>query len=72
MKTSENLNKLKTALTSHDELIVDLGNGYYENIYFDDEINSYRGKEIGIWSMEFLMEIAKDKVENTTLRLKEE
>ena len=72
MKEREKLKQLKMALTSHDELIIDLGDGYYEEIYFDDEIESYRGKEIGIWSIDLLMEIAEGEVENTTLKLKEE
>lgn len=72
MKEKEKLKQLKTALTNHHELIIDLGDGYYEEIYFDDEIVSYRGKEIGIWSIDLLMEIAEGEVENTTLKLKEE
>lgn len=71
MKISENLKQLKMALTSHDELIIDLGDGYFEEIYFDDEIGSYRGKEIGIWSIDLLMEIAKGEVKDTSLKLKE-
>ena len=70
-KSEEKLKQLKMALTSHDELVIDLGNGYYEEIYFDDEINSYRGKEIGIWSMDLLIDIMNSEVENTTLKLKE-
>ena len=60
------------ALTSHDDLIVDFGDGYYEEIYYDEKIERYRGKEIGIWSIDLLIEILKNEVDNTTLKLKEE
>ena len=65
---AENLNRLKMALTEHRNLIVDFGNGLIEELYFDNEIGHYRGKEIGIWSMRLLVEIAQGKVKNTFLR----
>ena len=60
------------ALTSHDDLIVDFGDSINEELYFEKEIGCYRGKEIGIWSIDFLIEILKNEVDNTTLKLKEE
>lgn len=64
----ERLNQLKMALTEHRKLIVDFGNGLVEELYFDERINRYRGKEIGIWSMRLLVEIAQGKVKNTNLK----
>lgn len=65
---AESLKRLKTALTEHRNLIVDFGNRLTEELYFDNEIGHYRGKEIGIWSMRLLVEIAQGKVKNTFLR----
>ena len=65
---AESLKRLKTALTEHRNLIVDFGNRLTEELYFDERINRYRGKEIGIWSMRLLVEIAQGKVKNTFLR----
>lgn len=64
----ENLKKLKTALINHKNLIVDFENGLLEELYFDEKINCYRGKEIGIWSMRLLLEIAKNKVERVSIK----
>ena len=64
----ENLKKLKTALISHKSLIVDFENGLFEELYFDEKINYYRGKKIGIWSMRLLLEIAKNKVERISIK----
>ena len=64
----EKLNQLKMALTEHRNLIVDFGNRLTEELYFDNEIGHYRGKEIGIWSMRLLVEIAQGKVKNTNLK----
>lgn len=64
----ENLKKLKTALISHKSLIVDFENGLFEELYFDEKINYYRGKKIGIWSMRLLLEIAKNKVERVSIK----
>lgn len=64
----ENLKKLKTALISHKNLIVDFENGLFEELYFDEKINYYRGKKIGIWSMRLLLEIAKNKVERISIK----
>ena len=64
----ENLKKLKTALISHKSLIVDFENGLFEELYFDEKINYYRGKKIGIWSMRLLLEIAKNKVERDSIK----
>lgn len=66
---AESLKRLKTALTEHRNLIVDFGDGLTEELYFDNEIGHYRGKEIGIWSMRLLVEIAQGKIEK--IRLKE-
>lgn len=63
----ENLKKLKTALISHKSLIVDFENGLLEELYFDEKINCYRGKEIGIWSMRLLLEIAKEKFQGVKI-----
>lgn len=68
MKQEDLQRSLLMALGNHEELIADMGDGDVEEIYFDEEIKSYRGKEIGIWSMEFLIEIATGKVENAVLR----
>ena len=65
---AEKLNQLKMALTEHRNLVVDFGNGLVEKLYFDEKINHYRGKEIGIWSMRLLVEIAQGKVKNTNLK----
>lgn len=65
---AENLKQLKMALTEHRNLIVDFGNGLVEELYFDERINRYRGKEIGIWSMRLLVEIAQGKVDKTLLK----
>ena len=64
----ENLKKLKTALISHKNLIVDFENGLFEELYFDEKINYYRGKKIGIWSMRLLLEIAKNKIERISIK----
>lgn len=64
----ENLKKLKTALISHKNLIVDFENGLFEELYFDEKINYYRGKKIGIWSIRLLLEIAKNKVERISIK----
>lgn len=64
----ENLKKLKTALINHKNLIVDFENGLLEELYFDEKINYYRGKKIGIWSMRLLLEIAKNKVERISIK----
>lgn len=65
----ENLKKLKMALTEHRNLIVDFSDGITEELYFDNEIQKYRGQVIGIWSMKLLLEIAKGEVDSTTLRV---
>lgn len=57
------------ALGSHRKLIVDFGDGITEELYFDNEIQKYRGQAVGIWSMELLIEIAKGEVDSTTLRV---
>lgn len=72
MRISENLKQLKMALTNHDNLVIDFGNGYCEEIYYDEKIKNYRGKEIGIWSMDLLFEILTGEIKNISLRLKEE
>ena len=64
----ENLKKLKMALTEHKGLIIDFGDGVTEELYFDEEIQKYRGQAIGIWTMKLLLEIAKEEVENTSLK----
>lgn len=64
----ESLKQLKMALTEHRDLVVDFGDGITEELYFDKEIGCYRGKEIGIWSIRLLVEIAQGKVNKTLLR----
>lgn len=64
----ENLKRLKTALTEHKNMVVDFGNGLSEELYYDEEIKEYRGKEIGIWDLKLLLEIADGKVENVLLK----
>lgn len=66
----ENLKRLKTALTEHKNMVVDFDNGLSEELYYDDEIGEYKGKEIGIWNLKLLLEIAEGKVENVCLKEK--
>ena len=64
---AEKLKQLKMALTDHKNIVVDFGNGLSEELYYDEEIGEYRGKEIGIWTLNLLLEIARGEVENTLL-----
>lgn len=66
----ENLKQLKMALTDRKNLIVDFGNGLFEELYFDENINAYRGKDVGIWTLKSLVEIAKGEVKDITLKEK--
>lgn len=68
----EKLKQLKMALTEHKNMVVDFGNGLSEELYYDEEINEYRGKEIGIWALNLLLEIARGEVENTLLEVAHE
>lgn len=75
MKLEKNLKTLKEwkeILVNKQDVVVDLGDGYYEELYYDEEIKNYRGKEIGIWDKKLLLEIANGEVKNTSLKLKEE
>lgn len=67
---AENLKQLKMALTEHKSLVVDFGNCLSEELYYDEEIKEYRGKEIGIWDLKLLLEIAEGKLENVCLKEK--
>lgn len=65
---AEKLKQLKMALTDHKNIVVDFENSLFEELYFDEKINYYRGKKIGIWSMRLLLEIAKNKVERVSIK----
>lgn len=68
---AEKLKQLKMALTEHKNMVVDFENGLSE-LYYDEEINEYRGKEIGIWALNLLLEIARGEVKNTSLEVAHE
>lgn len=69
---AEKLKQLKMALTDHKNIVVDFGNGLSEELYYDEEIGEYRGKKIGIWALNLLLEIARGEVENTLLEVAHE
>lgn len=69
---AEKLKQLKMALTERKNMVVDFENGLSEELYYDEEINEYRGKEIGIWALNLLLEIARGEVKNTSLEVAHE
>lgn len=66
---AEKLKKLKDSCVNHEDLVVDFGNGLKEELYYDEKIKNYRGKQIGIWSIKLLAEIARGEVENISLEV---
>lgn len=75
MSKEENLKRLKMALTNREDLIV-LDNGE-EWVYLKYEDNEYRGRviktglELGIWSIEFLLEIINGGVKGLMIKIYE-
>ena len=66
MRQEDLLKRLK----EHLPIVVNFGDDIKENAVWDEEINSYRS-EICIWDTKLLIEIAKGKINNTTLELEE-
>ena len=73
MKNEDLLKQLKEAIKNHKNLLV-----YYheddddpEEIYFDEEIQKYRGW-LGIWNTKLLLDVANGKVFDLRLEVKGE
>ena len=70
------MEKIFNHLKEHKPIIVNYGKGYFtdneikEVAYYDEKMQKYRS-ETGIWSNQFLREIAKGEVENTSIEIGE-
>ena len=53
-------------LTKHKPIDVDLGDGVHLHSYWDEQKQAYVD-EMGIWSMNLLLEIVKGEVENISI-----
>ena len=70
----ENTKQLKMALTNHKPLLIELGNNQTLFLKWDEKCLGYRGyskeldKEIGIWELSWLLQIANGKYKEYELK----
>ena len=70
----ENTKQLKMALTNHKPLLIELGNNQRLFLKWDEKCLGYRGyskeldKEIGIWELSWLLQIANGKYKEYELK----
>lgn len=70
----EKLKKLEMAFKNHSNLLANMNGNIFE-LTWDNKIKNYRGKnpktnlEIGIWELEFLFQLAKNRVEKCSLEV---
>ena len=75
MRNEQKLKQLEMALTEHKPLIVDTGDNQKFKLVWDNSINDYRGTsmqnglQIGIWSLEFLFDVANGKEKGLSLEV---
>ena len=68
MKSEQKQKQLEMALTKHKSLLIDLGDNQRLILKWDSKTSNYRGYskklgiEIGIWYLEYLLEIASGKM----------
>lgn len=75
MKNEQKSKQLEMALTEHKTMIIDTGDNQKFRLTWDESINDYRGAslqtnmQIGIWSLEFLFDIANGKEKGLSLEV---
>lgn len=75
MKNEQKSKQLEMALTEHKTMIIDTGDNQKFRLTWDESINDYRGTslqtnmQIGIWSLEFLFDIANGKEKGLSLEV---
>lgn len=75
MNLKEKQKRLEMALTEHKSLLIDTGDNQKFKLKWDESINEYRGTsmqngaQIGIWDLEFLINIASEKVNGASLEV---
>jgi len=75
MKNEQKSKQLEMALTEHKAMIINTGDNQKFRLTWDESINDYRGTslqtnmQIGIWSLEFLFDIANGKEKGLSLEV---
>ena len=75
MMKNEKLKQLEMALGNHKPVIVDLGDEQRFLLKWDESMQNYvgislqTGLEIGVWTLEMLLQIAYGKIDNCSLEV---